>query len=277
MHFMKKNLLLFAGIPIMLLIVIFAVFAPFIAPYEPVEDADLLNSLESPSKQFLLGTDRQGRDLLSRIIFGARIALIVGIVAQGLNTLIGISLGASAGLFGGAIDDVVMAFTNTVLSVPALILALAIMAVLGPGLINVLIALGFTRWTYTCRVTRSQVLSVKEQDFVQAARASGAGGLRIVLKHILPNVLGPVFVIATLGVGTAILMESSLSFLGVGTQPPTPSWGLMLSSGRMYIYTAPWITIFPGIAIMITVFGMNLIGDGLRDVLDPRTRRGLET
>jgi len=272
MIFIGKNLLLTVGISIMSIIIVIAIFAPFIASYDPIKDANLLNSLESPNEKFLLGTDRQGRDLLSRIIFGTRIALLVGIVAQSLNTAIGLFLGIWAGLSGGAIDDIIMAFTNTILSIPGLILALVIMAALGPGLVNVLIALGFTQWTYTCRVARSQVLSLKEKDFVQASRALGASTWRIVFRHVLPHILSPVLVIATLGVGIAILMESSLSFLGVGTQPPTPSWGLMLSSGRIYIYTAPWITIFPGIAVMVTVLGLNLIGDGLRDMLDPRLR-----
>jgi len=272
----SQNPMLIVGVLLTTLVAIAAIFAPYLAPYDPVEDANLMNSLRPPGEDFLLGTDRQGRDILSRLIFGTRIALLVGIVSQGLNTLIGVLLGASAGLFGGKVDDSIMAFTNMVLSIPPLILALAIMTVLGPGLINILIALGFTQWTYTCRICRAQILSVKEQDFVEAADALGASRFRIALKHILPHVFGPVFVIASLGVGAAILLEASLSFLGVGTQPPTPSWGTMLSSGRTYIWTAPWITISPGVAIMITVLGVNLIGDGLRDKLDPRVKRELD-
>lgn len=273
LSFVRKNPLLTVGVAIMSTIIITAIFAPFIAPYHPVKDQNLLYSVEPPSKKFLLGTDRQGRDILSRIIFGSRIALLVGISAVGLNSLIGVFLGSWAGLSGGKLDNVIMGFTNSILSIPGLILALTIMGLLGPGLINVLIALGFTRWTYTCRITRSQVLSVKEKDFVEAARALGNPKWRIAFIHILPHVVAPVFVIQTLGFGIAILVEASLSFLGVGAQPPTPSWGLMLSNGRMYIYNAPWITIFPGIAIMVTVLGLNLIGDGLRDIFDPRIRR----
>jgi peptide/nickel transport system permease protein len=269
----RSNKLLLTGSIITLLVVIIALFAPWIAPYHPWKDADLLHTLEPPGGKFLLGTDRQGRDLLSRIVFGARISLMVGLVAQSINTLIGTALGLTAGIVGGKVDDAIMGLTNIMLSLPPLILALGIMAALGPGLFNIFIAVGFTYWTYTCRVTRGQTLTVKEKDFVEAARAIGASRLRIVTRHVLPHVLGPVLVIATMGVASAILIEASLSFLGVGTQPPTPSWGSILSRGRSYIWTAPWIMIFPGLAISITVLGVNLLGDGLRDILDPRLRR----
>lgn len=269
----RANPLLLTGSLITITIILMAIFAPWIAPYDPVKDANLLNSLKPPGGKFILGTDRQGRDLLSRIIFGARISLMVGFISQGINTLIGTILGISAGMIGGKVDDVIMSLTNIMLSLPSLILALAIMAVLGPGLINIFIALGFTLWTYTCRLSRAQVLSVREKDFVEAARALGASRLRIVWQHVLPNVFGPILVIATMGVGSAILIEAALSFLGIGTQPPTPSWGAMLSRGRDYIWTAPWIMIFPGVFLSITVLGVNLLGDGLRDMLDPRLRR----
>ncbi|SRR6056297_503755 len=273
LHIIGNNPLLFAGTVITLFVVIVAIFAPFIAPYHPWKDANLLHSLEPPSGKFLLGTDRQGRDLLSRIIFGARISLMVGLVAQSINTLIGTILGLTAGIIGGKVDDLIMGLTNIMLSLPPLILALGIMAALGPGLINIFIAVGFTYWTYTCRLTRGQTLTVKEKDFVEAARAIGSSRIRVVVRHILPQVLGPVLVIATMGVASAILIEAALSFLGVGTQPPTPSWGSILSRGRSYIWTAPWIMIFPGVAISLTVLGVNLLGDGLRDILDPRLRR----
>ncbi len=269
----KSNRLLLTGSIITLLVIIVAIFAPWIAPYHPWKDANLLHTLEPPGGKFLLGTDRQGRDLLSRIIFGARISLMVGLIAQSINTLIGTILGLTAGIVGGKVDDLIMGLTNIMLSLPPLILALGIMAALGPGLINIFIAVGFTYWTYTCRLTRGQTLTVKEKDFVEAARSIGASRIRIVTHHILPHVLGPVLVIATMGVASAILIEASLSFLGVGTQPPTPSWGSILSRGRSYIWTAPWIMIFPGLAISITVLGVNLLGDGLRDILDPKLRR----
>lgn len=269
----KSNRLLLTGSIITFLVIVVAIFAPWIAPYHPWKDADLLHTLEPPGGKFLLGTDRQGRDLLSRIIFGARISLMVGLIAQSINTLIGTILGLTAGIVGGKVDDLIMGLTNIMLSLPPLILALGIMAALGPGLINIFIAVGFTYWTYTCRLTRGQTLTVKEKDFVEAARSIGASRLRIVTHHILPHVLGPVLVIATMGVASAILIEAALSFLGVGTQPPTPSWGSILSRGRSYIWTAPWIMIFPGLAISFTVLGVNLLGDGLRDILDPKLRR----
>jgi len=265
----RKNFQLYLGGFIVLTVIFIAIFAPFLAPYHPVDDANLLYSMEAPGGEFVLGTDRQGRDLLSRIIFGARISLAVGLISQTMNTIIGVTLGLIAGYAGGKIDDLIMNLTNIMLSIPALILALAIMALLGPGLINIFIALGFTLWTFTCRVTRAQTLSLKKKEYVIAAKAIGASDLKIIFKHILPNIIGPVLVIATFGVASAILMEASLSFLGIGTQPPTPSWGTMLSSGKEYIWTSPWVMIYPGIAIVITILGLNLMGDGIRDYLDP--------
>jgi len=265
----RKNFQLYLGGFIVLTVIFIAIFAPFLAPYHPVDDANLLYSMEAPGGEFVLGTDRQGRDLLSRIIFGARISLAVGLISQTMNTIIGVTLGLIAGYAGGKIDDLIMNLTNIMLSIPALILALAIMALLGPGLINIFIALGFTLWTFTCRVTRAQTLSLKKKEYVIAAKAIGASDLKIIFKHILPNIIGPVLVIATFGVASAILMEASLSFLGIGTQPPTPSWGTMLSAGKEYIWTSPWVMIYPGIAIVITILGLNLMGDGIRDYLDP--------
>ncbi|MFA5027806.1 MAG: ABC transporter permease [Candidatus Methylomirabilota bacterium] len=250
-----------------------ALFAPFLAPYHPIDDANLMFAQEPPSRQFFFGTDSQGRDILSRIIYGARISLSVGLISQGLNSLIGIILGLTAGFFGRWWDDLVMGLTNIMLSVPSLIFALAIVALLGPGLMNVFMALGFTNWSYSCRITRSQVLSARSLEYVQAARALGYGRFRLMFTQILPNILGPIMVIGTLGVAGAILLEASLSFLGLGVQPPTPSWGSMLSQARDQLFTAPWVSIFPGVAIFLTVLGLNLLGDGLRDALDPYTTR----
>jgi peptide/nickel transport system permease protein len=250
-----------------------AVFAPLIAPYHPIDDANLMYAQEPPSRQFLFGTDAQGRDILSRVIYGARISLSVGLISQGLNSLIGIALGLTAGFFGKWWDDVVMGLTNIMLSIPSLIFALAIVALLGPGLMNVFIALGFTNWSYSCRITRSQVLSARSLEYVLAARALGCGRFKLMFVQILPNIVGPILVIATLGVAGAILLEASLSFLGLGVQPPTPSWGSMLSQARDQLFTAPWVSMFPGLAIFFTVLGLNLLGDGLRDVLDPYTTR----
>lgn len=269
MKFIGKNPQLVIGTIIVLGVILMAVFAPLLAPYHPIKDANLLFSMEPPGEDYILGADRQGRDLLSRIIFGARISLAVGIISQLLNTFIGVTLGLIAGYVGGWIDDLIMNLTNIMLSIPPLILALTIMALLGPGLINIFIALGFTLWTYTCRVTRAQTLSLKEKEFVEAARAIGVSDIKIIFKHILPNIIGPILVIATFGVASAILIESSLSFLGIGTQPPTPSWGTMLSSGKEYIWVAPWVMIYPGVAIVLTILGLNLMGDGVRDYLDP--------
>jgi peptide/nickel transport system permease protein len=267
----RKNLVV--GSLTTLLIAVMAIFAPLLAPYHPVDDADLMHSEEPPSRAYLFGTDNQGRDILSRVIYGARVSLSIGLVTQSLNSVIGILLGLTAGFFGNWWDDVVMGLTNIMLSIPGLVFAVAIMAVLGPGLFNVFLALGFTNWSYSCRVTRSQVLTTRSLDYVTAARALGDGRVRIMLTQILPNILGPILVIATLGVAYAILTEASLSFLGLGAQPPTPSWGGMLSTAREQLFTAPWISIFPGLAIFVTVLGLNLLGDGLRDVLDPHTTR----
>jgi peptide/nickel transport system permease protein len=197
----------------------------------------------------------------------------VGLISQGLNSLIGIVLGLTAGFFGRWWDDLVMGLTNIMLAIPSIIFALAVMALLGPGLVNVFVALGLTNWSYSCRITRSQVLSAKSLDYVKAARALGYGRWRIMFTQILPNIVGPVLVVATLGVAGAILVEAALSFLGLGIQPPTPSWGGMLSFAREKIFTAPWISVFPGLAIFVTVLGLNLFGDGLRDLLDPHTSR----
>jgi peptide/nickel transport system permease protein len=267
----QKNLMI--GGAVTLVIVLMALFAPLLAPYDPITQADLLRSEEPPSQTFLFGTDTQGRDILSRVIYGARVSLAIGLITQFLNSVIGVLLGLTAGFLGRWWDDLVMGLTNIMLSIPALVLALAIMAVLGPGLFNVFLALGFTNWSYSCRVTRSQVLAARSLDYVQAARALGQGRIRIMFRQILPNIVGPILVIATLGVAYAILTEASLSFLGLGAQPPTPSWGGMLSTAREQLFTAPWISIFPGLAIFVTVLGLNLLGDGLRDVLDPHTTR----
>ncbi len=263
----RKNMVV-GGI-IVILMVSMAVFAPLMAPFDPITDADLMDSELAPNATYLLGTDSHGRDVLSRIIYGARISLSVGLITQLINTCIGVTLGLFAGFMGNRWDDIVVGMTNIMLSIPAMIFALAIMASLGPGLINIYIALGFTNWSYSCRITRSQVLSVKNADYVKAARILGYSKLRIMFGQILPNILGPILVIATLGSAEAILMEASLSFLGLGAQPPSPSWGGMLSSARDLFFTAPWICIFPGIAIFLTVLGLNLLGDGLRDFLDP--------
>ena len=267
----RKNLVI--GSVVTVVMIIMALFAPLIAPYDPVYDADLMVAEEPPSTSYIFGTDDQGRDIFSRVVYGARISLSVGLISQLMNSIIGITLGLIAGYFGKWVDDLIMGLTNIMLSIPSIIFALAIMALLGPGLINVFIALGFTNWSYTCRITRSQVLFTRDLNYVKAAQALGYGKIRIMFTQILPNIVGPILVIATLGIAGAILMEAALSFLGLGTQPPTPSWGGMLAKAREQIFTTPWISIFPGLAIFTTVLGLNLLGDGLRDFLDPHTAK----
>ncbi len=269
----RKRTSLMAGSIIVLFIVGMALFAPFLAPYHPTEDANIMYSEQPPSRQFWLGTDEQGRDILSRVIYGSRISLSVGLFTQFMNSVIGIFMGLMAGYFGKWIDDLIMGITNILLSIPTLVFALAVMALMGPGLINVYIALGVTNWSYSCRLTRSQVLSAKNLNYVKAAKALGYGKYRIMFTQILPNIMGPLLVISTLGVAAAILLEAALSFLGLGVQPPTPSWGGMLAGAREKLFTAPWISIFPGIAIFLSVLGLNLFGDGLRDILDPHITR----
>lgn len=267
---LKQTNLIVGGL-ITAVVIIAAVFAPLLAPFHPIYDADLMVSQEPPSLRFWFGTDIQGRDILSRVIYGARISLAVGLISQLFNTIIGVTFGLTAAFFGKWWDDLVVGLTNVMLSIPSLIFALAVMALLGPGLLNVFIALGFTNWSYSCRITRSQALTAITMDYVKAAHGLGYGRLRVMFVEILPNIVGPILVIATLGVAGAILLEASLSFLGLGVQPPTPSWGGMLSAARDQLFSAPWISIFPGMAIFITVLGLNLLGDGLRDILDPHT------
>ena len=231
-----------------------------------------MDSLSPPCKKFWLGTDQYGRDILSRLIYGARLSLMIGFVAQSINTFIGVTLGLIAGYYGGIVDDIIMGITNITLSMPVLILALVIMALLGPGIINLFSALGLVNWTYTCRIARAETLSVRATTYTEAAQALGCSSFRILRKHVLPNILGPILVIVTLGVADAILVAATLSFLGLGAQPPTPEWGAMLSNGRNYLYFAPWISIFPGVALFITILGLNILGDGLRDFLDPHLK-----
>jgi len=237
-----------------------------------IDDQNLRKALLAPSSEFPLGTDEFGRDMLSRIIHGSRISLEVGIITTTISALLGITLGALAGYYGGWIDYIVQAMVDVSWAFPTVLMAIFLIAVLGPGLVNLMFAVGLVYWGAFARVVRGQVLSLREWEFVTAAHAIGARDSRIILRHIIPNILSPVIVMATLLMGDAILIESTLSFLGMGAQPPTPSWGSILASGRAYLRLAPWVTTFPGIAIMLTVVGFNLFGDGLRDALDPRLK-----
>lgn len=261
------------GMAVFALLVVVAIAAPVLAPYDPVKDANVMDALTAPGHRFLLGADHTGRDVLSRLIYGARISMTVGLAVQGVSLVIGTTLGLLAGYFGGWVDDLISGVTTVLQAFPGLLFAIAVMSVLGPGLYNVFLALGLVGWPTISRLVRGEVLALREREFVQGARALGARDLRIIWKHLLPNCMGPIIVVVTLGIGGAILSEASLSFLGLGTQPPTPSWGAMLSGGRDYIWEAPWLTFYPGIAIFVTILSLNLLGDGLRDALDPRLKQ----
>lgn len=258
---------------ILLLIFIFsAIFAEYISPYDPISQ-NLEDRLQPPSLKHLFGTDYAGRDIFSRVIYGTRISLTVGFISVSLALVIGTLLGASAGYLGGWWDILIMRLIDIMLAFPAILLAIGIMAILGPKLTNAMIAVGIVAIPNYTRIVRATILSVKNKDFVDAARALGISPTRILFRHILPNCLAPIIVQATLGVASAILEAAGLSFLGLGAQPPTPEWGAMLSESRQYLRYAPWTVFFPGLAIMTLVLAFNLFGDALRDVLDPRYYR----
>jgi peptide/nickel transport system permease protein len=264
------------GLWILGLVVFCALFADLIAPYPPNEQ-DYLAITEAPSSAHLLGTDDLGRDILSRIIYGSRVSLMVGVIAVGIAVALGVSIGLLAGYTGGTVDDVAMRIIDAVQAFPGLILALGITAALGPGIEKAMIAIGIVSTPAIARLTRAQSLTIREREFVAAARVIGASPLKIVVRHIWPNVTAPIIVQATLLVATAILTEASLSFLGVGVKPPTPTWGSMLRTGSQYLEVAPWLAFAPGLAIFATVLAFNFVGDGLRRALDPRLlsrRRG---
>lgn len=259
------------GVCIVLLLVVLALTAQWLAPYNPNETNLRLRGA-SPSSEHLFGNDDIGRDIMSRIMYGSRVALMVGIISTTIAVSIGVLVGAMAGYFGGWVDAVLSRLIDTLMAFPILALLLTLSALLGPSLRNVIIIVGATFWASYARVIRAEVLSLRERDYVLAARASGASDKRIILQHIVPNAIGPVIILASLAIGGVIIFESALSFLGMGISRPTPSWGTMLSDGRDHIRNYPHIAIAPGLAISITVLAFNLIGDGLRDALDPRER-----
>jgi peptide/nickel transport system permease protein len=267
----KKNQSALAGGLIVLSVLITAVLAPVLSPYDPAY-IDVDKILVGPTYSHPLGTDELGRDVLSRMIWGSRISLMVGFVAVGILIGIGTLIGAVAGYYGGWPDDILMQFVDIMLSVPTFFLILAVIAFVGPNIWNVMIIIGATSWMGVARFVRGQFLALKEVDYVTAARAVGAKDRRIIFLHILPNAMSPVYVSAVLGVAGAILVESSLSFLGLGVQPPMPSWGNIITSGKDMIDIAWWLTLFPGLAILITVLGYNLLGEGLQDALNPRLK-----
>lgn len=257
------------GLAIVLAFVLIAVLAPVIAPQDPLETS-WSAVRKAPSAQYLFGTDDIGRDVLSRVIWGARASLLAGLVSVCIAMALGVPIGLLAGYLGGWVDGVISRLTDSVLAVPFLILAIALAAFLGPSLTNAMIAIGVSSTPIFIRLTRGQVLSVKVEDFVEAARAVGNPPWRIALRHILPNILPPLIVQATLAIAAAIIAEASLSFLGLGQQPPAPSWGSMLNTAKNYVDNAPWMAIWPGVSIFLLVLSFNLLGDGLRDALDPK-------
>jgi len=265
----KSNKLALAGSILVLTLFIVAFLAPLISLYDPTE-INVKEILLPPSKAHLLGTDELGRDVFSRMIWASRVSLKVGFIAVGIAVGIAIILGSLAGYYGGRVDNIIMRFVDIMLCFPTFFLILAVIAILEPSITNIMIVIGITSWPGITRLLRAEFLSLKEREFVAAARALGASDWRIIFNHILPNALAPVVVAVTLGVAGAILTESALSFLGIGVQPPTPSWGNILTSGKAYIDFAWWLSLFPGLAILITVLGYTLLGEGLKDALNPR-------
>jgi len=271
------------GMALAALIVLIALFAPLLAPHDPAEQfRDGLTPGGQPiastllterSSRFLLGTDSNGRDLLSRILYGARVSLIIGVLANTLAVTIGTLVGAVAAFVGNPLESILMRFTEVMMAFPTLLLAMALVAILKPSMWIIIVVIGLVYWTWIARVVYGQVLSVRELDFVTAARALGAARRHILLRHILPQLIPTIIVWGTLGIATNVMLEASLSYLGIGMQPPTPSWGGMIQQGQSYYRTAPWMVIFPGLAIILTVFTFNMLGDGLRDALDP-TQQG---
>ncbi len=270
---LRRNRLAMMGLWIMLLLYVVTILAPLIAPFDPAAQGDIVTTRYlAPSAEHLMGTDKFGRDIFSRVLWGSRISLTIGFLAVAISITLGVAVGALAGYFGGWVDTVLMRFTDMMLSFPRLVLLIVVIALFEPSPGLVITVLGLTGWMGTSRIVRGEVLSLREREFVQAARALGMGDARIILRHVIPNTLSPVIVSATLGIGLTILTEAALSFLGLGVQPPTASWGNMIADGRDALITAWWIATFPGLAIVFTVIAFNLLGDGLRDALDPRLR-----
>lgn len=270
-HFRRNRLALAGGLIVAAMLVV-ALLAPLLAPYDP-SAIRVSSILLPPSSAHLLGTDALGRDVLSRMIYGTQISLLVGFVAVGIAVLIGVLVGALAGYYPGWVDTLFMRLVDIMLSVPTFFLILAVIALVGPNLLNIMVVIGVSSWMGVARLVRGEFLALKESDYVLAARALGVPAARIIFRHILPNAMAPVYVSAILGIAAAVLVESSLSFLGLGVQPPTPSWGNILTDGKANIEIAWWLSLFPGLAILVTVLGYNLLGEGLRDALDPRLKK----
>ena len=271
MKALSRNKMAIVGLIILIILVFAGTFAHVIAPYDYAAQ-DLQNAFQHPNAQHLFGTDEFGRDIFSRIIYGARMSLLVGFVSVGIAVIVGGALGAVAGYYGKRIDNIIMRLMDILLAVPQTLLAIAIVAALGTGLVNLMIAVGISSVPTYARIVRASVLTIREEEYIEAARASGTSNTKIIMKHILPNCVAPVIVQVTLGIASAILTAAGMSFIGLGIQPPEAEWGNMLSSGRDYIRGYSYMTMFPGLAIVITVLSLNLLGDGLRDALDPKLR-----
>ena len=264
-----RNRFAIIGLIVICSLTIIAISAPLVSPYDP-NKMDLSSSLQPPSGKHIFGTDKLGRDIFSRLIFGSRISLTVGFIVQGIALLVGVTLGAISGYFGGIVDSIIMRIVDIVMAFPFLILSIAIVAIIGPSLTNMMIVLGGVVWINYARIIRGMFLTLKEEEFVVAARVLGAKDFRIIFRHILPSTFGVIIVQSTFGIASAILAASALSFLGMGVQPPTPEWGGMLSDAKPYLRDFPMMTFAPGLAIMITVLAINFVGDALRDAFDPR-------
>jgi peptide/nickel transport system permease protein len=275
LHLIKKGPLTLTGLIIMFLLVLVAIFAPYITPYpqDALGAVSPENKFEPPSREHLFGTDELGRDIFSRVLFGTRISFKIAIVVVVLALLIGLPLGVIGGFLGGKIDELIMRLTDIFLSFPSVLLALIICVILGPSIDNMVIAIAISWWPWYTRIAHAQAVSIRERPFIEAAKAVGISKTKIIFRHIMPNSLTPVLVQATMDLGSVLLTSSALSFLGLGAQPPQPEWGLMTYIGHGYLFTSWWCSTFPGLAIFVAALAFNLLGDGLRDVLDPRTRR----
>ena len=265
------NRMMWLGLVIIGTLAVLALFSPLIAPYD-YKEQNMSRRLLPPSFSHIMGTDELGRDVFSRMLAGGRVSMAVGIIAVLISAFIGVALGAVSGYFGGKVDTVIMRVVDVVLTIPTLFLILMLIVFLGPSLVNIMIIIGLTTWTDIARIIRAEVMSIKKSAYVDAARLIGLGKRAIILKHVLPNALAPVFVYMTFGISGAILTESGLSFLGLGVQPPVPSWGNILTAGKDYIHSAWWMIAFPGLAIFVSVFGYNILGEGLRDRLNPKLK-----
>ncbi|WP_242841739.1 nickel transporter permease [Desulfitibacter alkalitolerans] len=269
---MAKDKMALIGLIVILSIVLLGIFAPYVTPYSP-DKQNLKQTLKPPDKDFLMGTDHLGRCIFTRIVYGIRLSLGVSFVVISIIFTLGVAIGTTAGYMGGKIDNLFMRFADVILAFPGLVLAIGIAGILGPSLINIMLALAAVNWVGYARIARGLVLSLREKEYVLAARVSGSTHLNIIFRHILPNMISPLIVLATLDMGAIILQISGLSFLGLGAQPPDPEWGAMLNDGRFFFQRAPWLMLFPGFAILIVVMAFNLVGDGLRDVLDPKFKK----